>query len=201
MAAKLDYHWHLRQVMAHGPQARQDHRRRLVAGDVAGQTLADPIGTITRLVAGVEPALATGLIQDIAASVVHFRHPLVRSGVLQLETVTRRYAANAALAELLASQPYRRTWHRAQSITGPDDEVAGELEESARIALRRGSPAGAIWALERAAQLTTDSARRGQLVSRAASTSLSQLEPRATGRRPHRSRQLRPPRARMDPVR
>ena len=97
---------------------------------------------------------------------------------------------------MLASQPYRRTWHRAQSITGPDDEVAGELEESARIALRRGSPAGAIWALERAAQLTTDSARRGrrlllaaeqafglgradlvgQLVSRAASTSLSQLD-------------------------
>ena len=39
-----------------------------MTGDVAGQTLSDPIGTITRLVAEVEPALATGLIQDIAAA-------------------------------------------------------------------------------------------------------------------------------------
>ena len=80
---------------------------------------------------------------------VRFGHPLVRSGVLQLEPVTRRYAANAALAEVLVDEPFRRTWHRAQSITGPDDEVADELEASHLISLRRGSATGAIWALER----------------------------------------------------
>jgi len=54
---------------------------------------------------------------------VRFRHPLVRSGVLQSETLTRRQAAHAALAEVLADQAYRRTWHRAQSVAGPDDGI------------------------------------------------------------------------------
>ena len=43
----------------------------------------------------------------------------------------RRQAANAALAEVLVDEPYRRTWHRAQSISGQDDDVADELEEPA----------------------------------------------------------------------
>ena len=33
-------------------------------------------------------------------------------------------AAHAALADVLGADPYRRTWHRAQAIVGPDDEVA-----------------------------------------------------------------------------
>jgi len=146
-------------------------------------------------VEALEEAAAAGLIRfdDLH---VRFRHPLVRSGVLQRETVARRYAAHAALADVLADQPYRRTWHRAQSITGPDDAVADELEENCRISLRRGSATGAIWALQRSAQLTTDSARRGrrlllaaehafglgradlvdELLTRAARTSLSRLD-------------------------
>jgi AAA ATPase domain len=122
------------------------------ASRLAGQ----PVGVAT-----LEQAVAAGLIRfdDLH---VEFRHPLVRSGVLHRETVTRRHAANAALAEVLAGQPYRRTWHRAQSITGPDDAVANELEESYQVSLRRGSATGAIWALERSAQLTTDPARRGR---------------------------------------
>jgi len=91
---------------------------------------------------------------------VHFRHPLVRSAVLQSETVARRQAANAALAAVLVEEPYRRTWHRAHSIVGPDDEIADELETNHTIALRRGSVTSAIQALERSAQLTTDPAKR-----------------------------------------
>ncbi len=146
-------------------------------------------------VAALEAAMAAGLLQfdDLH---VHFRHPLVRSGVLQLETVTRRYAANAALAEVLAGEPYRRTWHRAQSVSGQNDQVADELEAAHVVSLRRGSATEAIWALERSAQLTTDPARRGrrlllaaehafglgradlvdQLLTRAARTSLSRLD-------------------------
>jgi len=143
----------------------------------------------------LELAAAAGLLRfdDLH---VRFTHPLVRSGVLQSETVTRRYAANASLAEVLAGEPYRRAWHRAQSIVGPDDEVAAELEASHTIALRRGSATGAIWALQRSAQLTTDSAERGrrlllaaehafglgradlvdELLAKAASTNLSVLQ-------------------------
>jgi DNA-binding CsgD family transcriptional regulator len=111
--------------------------------------------------AALETAMAAGLVQfdDLHVS---FRHPLVRSGVLQLETVTRRHAANAALAEILVHEPYRRTWHRAQSVSGQDDEVADELEAAHLVSLRRGSATEAIWALERSAQLTTDPAKRGQ---------------------------------------
>jgi len=146
-------------------------------------------------VAALETAMAAGLLRfdDLH---VHFRHPLVRSGVLQLETVTRRYAANAALAEVLAGEPYRRTWHRAQSVSGQDDQVADELEAAHVVSLRRGSATEAIWALERSAQLTADSAKRGRrlllaaehafglgradlvdrLLTRAARTSLSRLD-------------------------
>jgi len=93
---------------------------------------------------------------------IRFRHPLVRSAILQSHSVTRCQAAHAALATVLADEPYRRTWHRAQAIVGPDDEVADELETSHETALRRGSPISAIWALERSAQLTTEPARRGR---------------------------------------
>jgi DNA-binding CsgD family transcriptional regulator len=146
-------------------------------------------------VAALEAAMTAGLLRfdDLHVS---FRHPLVRSGVLQLETVTRRYAAHAALAGVLADEPYRRTWHRAQSVSGQDDEVADELEAAHVVSLRRGSATEAIWALERSAQLTTDSAKRGrrlllaaehafglgradlvdQLLTRAARTSLSRLD-------------------------
>jgi len=117
---------------------------------------------LTGEVVGIEvleqPATA-GLIRLDHAH-VYFRHPLVRSAVLQRESMTRRLTAHAALAEVLSGEPYRQVWHRAQSITGPDDEVADALEDGHVVALRRGSVTSAIWALERSAQLTTDPARR-----------------------------------------
>ncbi len=81
------------------------------------------------------PAAEAGLLGTVDGQ-VRFRHPLVRSGVLQSETLTRRMAANAALAEVLTGEPYRQTWHRAQSIVGPDDQVADELEANAAIGVR-----------------------------------------------------------------
>lgn len=91
---------------------------------------------------------------------VIFRHPLVRSGVLQHETLARRHSANAALARVV-SDDYRRVWHRAQSIVGPDDAIADELEEAAAESVRRGAVLAAIRSLERSAQLTSLSVRRG----------------------------------------
>jgi ATP/maltotriose-dependent transcriptional regulator MalT len=42
----------------------------------------------------------------------------------------------------------------------PDDNVADDLEETHRAALKRGSVSSAVWALERSAGLTTDPTRR-----------------------------------------
>jgi len=115
----------------------------------------------------LDPAAAAGLL-SVAGGQVRFRHPLVRSGVLQSETLTRRMAANGALAEVLTAEPYRRTWHRAQSIVGPDDEIAAELEANAAIALSRGAVMSAIGDLRRSAQLTSIPALRGHRLLMAA---------------------------------
>ncbi|MGW3283471.1 AAA family ATPase [Streptomyces sp. NPDC001002] len=92
---------------------------------------------------------------------VRFCHPVVRFAVLAAETPARRRSANAVLAQVLAEHPARRTWHRAQSIDGPDDELADELADAHGSLLRRHGVVAAIRALERSAQLTTDSPTRG----------------------------------------
>lgn len=108
-----------------------------------------------------EPAAAIGMI-DFDQVNVRFRHPLMRSGTLQSESSRRQQAAHSALAAVLEHDPYRRTWHRAQSIVGPDDHVADELERSHVESIRRGAVTAAISALERSAQLTTDRPTRGR---------------------------------------
>jgi hypothetical protein len=143
----------------------------------------------------MQPAAEAGLLR-IQHGHVRFRHPLVRSGAVQSASLLRRQAANAALAEILAREPYRRTWHRAQSIVGPDDQIADELEANVVIALSRGGVISAIRDMQRSAQLTTRSAVRGhrllvaaehafglgraglmsELIAAAARTQLSELD-------------------------
>ncbi|MCX4091096.1 AAA family ATPase [Nocardia sp. alder85J] len=118
-------------------------------------------------VAALEPAVAAGLVRFDDFH-LHFRHPLVRAAIVNKESVIRKQAAHAALAEVLTGEPYRRTWHRAQSIGGQDDEIADEMERAHTIPLRRGSAAEVIWALERSAELSTDSATRGRRLMLAA---------------------------------
>jgi AAA ATPase-like protein len=113
------------------------------------------------------PAVAAGLISE-QESQVRFRHPLVRSGVLRRESLARRHAAHAALAAVLDADRYRQTWHRAWSIVGPEDEVADALADTVADSVRRGAVMSAVSGLERAAQLTSSSTRRGQRLLRAA---------------------------------
>ncbi|MBQ0866948.1 AAA family ATPase [Streptomyces sp. RK75] len=104
---------------------------------------------------------------------VRFRHPLVRSAVYQAAPFSLRLAVHTALAEVL-DQPEdadRRAWHRAVVATGPDAQVAAELESTAQRAAARSGYAAAAAAYERAAQLTSpgpDHARRLVLAAEAA---------------------------------
>ncbi|WP_406841508.1 AAA family ATPase (plasmid) [Streptomyces sp. AHU1] len=96
-----------------------------------------------------------------------FRHPLVRSGVLESESVSRQLEAHRALARAVAD-PYRHAWHRARAATGRDDEAADLLVKAADQALQQGAVMAAAAALELAAELATSSGDCGRHLLRAA---------------------------------
>jgi DNA-binding CsgD family transcriptional regulator len=91
-----------------------------------------------------------------------FFHPLVRSAVYGAAVPLARAEVHRALAEATdpVQAPDRRAWHRSQAASGPDDDVARELEASAARARARGGIAAAAALLERSVALTGDPARR-----------------------------------------
>ena len=115
----------------------------------------------------LEVAERSGLIQTQGPE-LWFRHPLVRSAVYAAATASERQRVHRALAESLASDPDRRTWHLALATAGPDDDVAADLDAVAERAQRRGGheAAGAAW--QRAAELTTEAETRARRLQHAA---------------------------------
>jgi len=106
------------------------------------------------------PAEAAELLE--IGTRVWFRHPLVRSAVYRAAPLSSRRRVHEALAAV--SDPNgdadRRAWHRALAATGPDEDVADDLERSAGRARARGGVAATAAFLERAVALTPDPARR-----------------------------------------
>jgi DNA-binding CsgD family transcriptional regulator len=146
-------------------EALPDETRRLLL--VAA---ADPSGdgalvwrAAARLGIGTEaatPAAEAGLAEF--GTRIRFRHPVVRSAAYRSASAEQRRCAHQALAEVTnpGLDPDRRAWHRAQAASGPDDDVAAELERSAGRAQARGGLAAAAAFLRRAATLTLEPAQR-----------------------------------------
>jgi DNA-binding CsgD family transcriptional regulator len=113
------------------------------------------------------PAVEARLV-ELAAGVVTFRHPLMRSAIPAAASPLDRRRAHLALADALAGEPDRRAWHRAAATDGPDETVAADLERTADRARYRGGAAAAIAALEQAARLSPDPGVRADRLLKAA---------------------------------
>jgi DNA-binding CsgD family transcriptional regulator len=118
------------------------------------------------------PAVEAGLVEFPGR--VQFRHPLVRSAAYRSAPLAERQRMHAALAEVTdpITDPDRRAWHRAQAVTGPDEEVAVELERSAGRAQARGGLAAAAAFGEQSVALTADPVRRAERALAAAQASM-----------------------------
>ena len=139
--------------------------RRVVDASLAG---------LGRSIDDLTPAEEAGLVTFTAEGPV-FRHPLVRSAVVQAAPPKRRRqahgAAAMALAEsALATDQMRRAWHAAAAVTGLDEHAARLLDQAAAHALQIAGHSSACLAWERAAELSPPGAdRRRRLLSAAES--------------------------------
>ncbi|MFF4219103.1 helix-turn-helix transcriptional regulator [Streptomyces nondiastaticus] len=121
----------------------------------AGRLGADP--------GALDAAEAAGIV-EIRPPHVRFRHPLIRAAAHASAAPAARRAVHRRLAELLAEDGDhdRAARHRAEAVTGPDEDVAAELAAAGERARARGGYADAAGLLTRAAALTPDPAVRAR---------------------------------------
>ncbi|MGN9842020.1 helix-turn-helix transcriptional regulator [Nonomuraea sp. H19] len=99
---------------------------------------------------------------------VTFRHPLIRSAVVELSTSSERRRVHRALAAAFADGLERRAWHLGEASVEPDEQVADLLEEAARHVLLRGDYQAVVSMLSRAGDLSPDPAERSRRLAEAA---------------------------------
>ncbi|MDY0914497.1 AAA family ATPase [Rathayibacter festucae] len=107
-----------------------------------------------------EQASASSLLEWVAPRAIRFRHPLVQSAVLAAASPTERAAVLRSLVLEHEHDPARTVWWRAELATGHDDPLAEEIAALGDSSAAMSDPFAASRAYERAAELTSDVARR-----------------------------------------
>jgi DNA-binding CsgD family transcriptional regulator len=108
------------------------------------------------------------IVVDDRAGELRFRHPMIKSVVVERSTHDERQKAHLRLAQRFADQPERRGHHLAEAAFTPDEEIAAAVEDGAHRTLQRGDVVGAISRLLRAADLSPDPADRSRRLADAA---------------------------------
>ncbi|GAA1988016.1 helix-turn-helix transcriptional regulator [Catenulispora subtropica] len=116
-----------------------------------------------------DEAVAAGLLDiEPGTGEFTFRHPLVRSTIVQMATPNQRRAAHRVLAQVHRDHLERRATHLAAATVDPDDDVADILEAAAESVTRRGGALAAVAWLTRAAELSESHADRSRRLADAA---------------------------------
>ncbi len=108
---------------------------------------------------GLVDATAIGAAEDAGLVIietdgrVRFTHPLLAAAVYESALPGRRRSVHRMLAGRL-EEPEERARHLALGSAGPDLEIAGQLDEAAKLPQARGSPAAAAELVELALRLT-----------------------------------------------
>jgi len=106
---------------------------------------------------------------------ITFRHPLIRSSAYTSADPNRRREVHRAFANLISKSTYPDRWarHVVLGASGPDAQLASELEETSRIAKARGGYAAEATLLVQAAKLTAPMELRAGRILRAAAAALT----------------------------
>lgn len=151
---------------------RLSHAARLALLVVAADDTADPavvrraLGCLTEGDDGLAEAEREGVLS--LGPPLRVRHPLLRSLAYHEASAEEQRRVHAALAESVVDDPYRTAWHRALAATGPDDQIAEELDEAAAAARARNLLSSSAAASERAAMLSTRAEERARRLVEAA---------------------------------
>ncbi len=142
---------------------------------IAAAEDAGDLGCVVRAgrALGIDPAaLDAAEFARVVATAdgrVTFCHPLMRTAIYQSAPFGRRQLVHRALAAALAgTDPDRQAWQSSKAAVAPDDAVADQLDRVADRARARGGHAAAALALQRASDLTRDTAEAGRRMVAAA---------------------------------
>ncbi len=147
-------------------QLTESQQRLLLLIATAGQLRLDVLARAATEFdsAAAELGALDEFVVETGAATIAFRHPLLCSAVYHGASAAGRRDAHRALAVAMstgADDIERRAWHLGQSVDGPDEELAEQLDRAAEVAARTSSVTSAVL-FARAGELSTDGSRRSR---------------------------------------